>query len=96
MLDVVAGAVQLSKLVLRQVLAVYMFSDSTLDVGNNDHLPGEEVPRAGKPYYDVDLPGSGKPTRRLSNGYNVADFVGTLFLLVILEYQCIFCRVGFF
>jgi hypothetical protein len=56
-----------------------MFGDSMLDVGNNNHLPGEEVPGADKPYYGVDLPGSGKPTGRLSNGYNVADFVVTFF-----------------
>ncbi|RLM54776.1 hypothetical protein C2845_PM10G21680 [Panicum miliaceum] len=59
----------------RQVPAMYVFGDSTLDVGNNNYLPGEEVPRADKPYYGVDLPGSGKPTGRFSNGYNVADFV---------------------
>jgi hypothetical protein len=56
-----------------------MFGDSMLDVGNNNHLPGEEVPGADKPYYGVDLPGSDKPTGRLSNGYNVADFVVTFF-----------------
>jgi phospholipase/lecithinase/hemolysin len=52
-----------------------VFGDSTLDVGNNNYLPGEGVPRADKPYYGVDLPGSGKPTGRFSNGYNTADFV---------------------
>ena len=56
---------------------MYVFGDSTLDVGNNNYLPGKEVPRADKPYYGIDLPGSGKPTGRFSNGYNIADFVGT-------------------
>ena len=56
--------------------AVYVFGDSTLDVGNNNYLPGKDVPRADKPYYGIDLPGSGKPTGRFSNGYNTADFVG--------------------
>jgi hypothetical protein len=59
----------------RQVPAMYVFGDSTMDVGNNNYLPGEEVPRADKPYYGIDLPDSGKPTGRFSNGYNVADFV---------------------
>jgi hypothetical protein len=83
LVSVVAG-VRPSKLV-HQVPAVYVFGDSMLDVGNNNHLPGEEeVARADKPStrrftnnYGVDLPGSGKPTGRFSNGYNVADFVGT-------------------
>ncbi|KAL6873557.1 hypothetical protein ACP4OV_013639 [Aristida adscensionis] len=69
----VAG-VQPSKIV-RQVPAMFVFGDSTLDVGNNNYLPGKDVPRADKPYYGIDLPGSGKPTGRFSNGYNTADFV---------------------
>ncbi|CAN6206640.1 unnamed protein product [Urochloa humidicola] len=76
-LSLVLGAVagiRPSKLV-RQVPAVYVFGDSTLDVGNNNYLPGKDVPRANKPYYGIDLPGSGKPTGRFSNGYNTADFV---------------------
>jgi hypothetical protein len=80
LLGVVAGVRPSKQLALRsQVPAVYVFGDSSLDVGNNNHLPGDEVPRADKPYYGVDLPGSGKPTGRFSNGYNVADFVGTIF-----------------
>jgi hypothetical protein len=65
----------------RRVPAMYVFGDSTLDVGNNNHLEGEQVPRANKPYYGIDLPGSGKPTGRFSNGYNVADFVGKYTLI---------------
>ncbi|KAL6603434.1 hypothetical protein ACP70R_043795 [Stipagrostis hirtigluma subsp. patula] len=61
--------------IARQVPAMYVFGDSTLDVGNNNHLPGKDVPRANKAYYGIDLPGSGKPTGRFSNGYNTADFV---------------------
>ncbi|CAL4941447.1 unnamed protein product [Urochloa decumbens] len=56
------------------VPAMYVFGDSTLDVGNNDCLTGNDVPRADRPYYGVDFPGS-KPTGRFSNGYNSADFV---------------------
>ena len=74
----VAGSVPPSNNILRQVPAVYVFGDSTLDVGNNNYLPGKDVPRADKPYYGIDLPGSGKPTGRFSNGYNVADFVGNI------------------
>ncbi|CAN6162662.1 unnamed protein product [Urochloa humidicola] len=76
-LSLVLGAVagiRPSKLV-RQVPAMYVFGDSTLDVGNNNYLPGKDVPRADKPFYGIDLPGSGKPTGRFSNGYNTADFV---------------------
>jgi hypothetical protein len=58
------------------VPAMYVFGDSTLDVGNNNQLSGKDVPRADKPYYGIDLPGVGKPTGRFSNGYNTADFVG--------------------
>ena len=70
-LGAVAG-IRPSKLV-REVPAMYVFGDSTLDVGNNNYLTGEGVPRADKPYYGIDLPGSGKPTGRFSNGYNTAD-----------------------
>ncbi|XP_040381412.1 GDSL esterase/lipase At5g55050-like [Oryza brachyantha] len=69
----VAGGVEPSK-VRRQVPAVYVFGDSTLDVGNNNYLPGKDVPKANKPYYGIDFPAS-KPTGRFSNGYNVADYV---------------------
>ncbi|CAN6181584.1 unnamed protein product [Urochloa humidicola] len=71
-LGVVVAGVEPSK---KMVPAVYVFGDSTLDVGNNNYLPGKEVPRADKPYYGIDLPGSGKPTGRFSNGYNIADFI---------------------
>jgi hypothetical protein len=55
--------------------AMYMFGDSTLDVGNNNYLPGANVRRVNRPYYGVDFPG-GVPTGRFSNGYNTADFIG--------------------
>nr|CAB3471476.1 unnamed protein product [Digitaria exilis] len=55
------------------VPAVYVFGDSILDVGNNNHLPGEGVPRSDHPYYGVDFPGGA--TGRWSNGYNLADLV---------------------
>ena len=70
--------------VLQPPPAMYVFGDSTLDVGNNNYLPGTNVPRANRPYYGIDLPGSGKPTGRFSNGYNTADFVGTHVVLLII------------
>jgi hypothetical protein len=79
-LIVVASAdnvVQPSK-VVRQVPAMYVFGDSTLDVGNNNYLPGADVPRANMALYGVDYIGS-KPTGRFSNGYNVADCIGTTY-----------------
>jgi hypothetical protein len=40
----------------KMVPAMYVFGDSTLDVGNNKHLSGKDVPRADKPCYGIDLP----------------------------------------
>lgn len=58
----------------RQAPVMFVFGDSTLDVGNNNFLSGAAVPRANKPHYGVDFPG-GHPTGRFSNGDNTADFV---------------------
>jgi hypothetical protein len=58
------------------VPAVFVLGDSTLDVGNNNHLPGKDVPRANESFYGVDFPGGPVATGRFSNGYNVADFIG--------------------
>ncbi|CAN6206635.1 unnamed protein product [Urochloa humidicola] len=52
---------------------MYVFGDSTLDVGNNNFLKGTNVPKANMLYYGVDFPGF--PTGRLSNGRNTADFI---------------------
>ena len=65
--------------------AMYVFGDSTLDVGNNNYLPGTNVPRANRPYYGVDFPG-GVPTGRFSNGYNTADFIGRPIFIGVLYY----------
>ncbi|OEL38681.1 GDSL esterase/lipase [Dichanthelium oligosanthes] len=53
--------------------AMYVFGDSTLDVGNNNYLPGKNVARANRSHYGIDFPGI--PTGRFSNGYNTADYV---------------------
>lgn len=54
------------------VPAVYVFGDSTVDVGNNQYLPGNSALQLP---YGIDFPHS-RPSGRFSNGYNVADFVG--------------------
>jgi hypothetical protein len=59
-----------------KVPAIYVFGDSTADVGNNNYLPGSAVPRANFPHNGVDFPTS-RPTGRFSNGYNGIDFLGT-------------------
>jgi hypothetical protein len=55
------------------VPAVYVFGDLTVDVGNNQYLPGNaplQLP------YGIDFPQS-RATGRFSNGYNVADSICT-------------------
>jgi hypothetical protein len=58
-----------------KVPAIYVFGDSTADVGNNNYLPGSAVPRANFPHNGVDFP-TARPTGRFSNGYNGVDFLG--------------------
>lgn len=53
---------------------LFIFGDSTADVGTNTYLRGSKV-RADFPPYGIDFP-SARPTGRFSNGYNSADFVG--------------------
>ncbi|KAM3226019.1 hypothetical protein ACQJBY_058608 [Aegilops geniculata] len=57
-----------------KVPAMYVFGDSTADVGSNNYLPGSAVPRANFPHNGVDFPTS-RPTGRFSNGYNGIDFL---------------------
>ncbi|XP_020243025.1 GDSL esterase/lipase At5g55050-like isoform X2 [Asparagus officinalis] len=56
-----------------QVPAIYVFGDSTMDVGNNNYL-GTDAVKANFPHNGIDYPHS-KPTGRFSNAYNGADFV---------------------
>ncbi|CAL4934617.1 unnamed protein product [Urochloa decumbens] len=75
-LGAAAGSMIRPSKTLRQVpAAIFVFGDSTMDVGNNNYLQGKNVPRANQPYHGIDMPGSGKPSGRFSNGYNTADFV---------------------
>lgn len=54
---------------------VFIFGDSTVDVGTNNHLKNCTA-RANHPYYGIDYLQS-KPTGRFSNGQNAADTIGT-------------------
>jgi hypothetical protein len=61
----------------RLIPAIFVFGDSTVDVGNNNHLQGtRKEGKANFPQYGVDFPTS-KPTGRFSNGFNTADQLGT-------------------
>ncbi|XP_020178207.1 GDSL esterase/lipase At4g28780 [Aegilops tauschii subsp. strangulata] len=74
---VIVGAIGASSADARRPVmpAIFVLGDSTLDVGNNNHLPGKDVPRANEPFYGIDFPGGAQATGRFSNGYNIADFV---------------------
>ncbi|KAH8508136.1 hypothetical protein H0E87_010318 [Populus deltoides] len=56
------------------VPAIFVFGDSTVDVGTNNFIP-ECRGKANFRYYGIDYPGS-VPTGRFSNGYNSADSIG--------------------
>ncbi|KXG26897.1 hypothetical protein SORBI_3006G178200 [Sorghum bicolor] len=57
----------------RLVPAMFVFGDSLVDVGNNNHLPSvNNSCKANYPPYGVDYPGH-SPTGRFSNGHNLAD-----------------------
>ena len=58
------------------VPAMFVFGDSLVDVGNNNHLARCNAScRADYPRYGVDHP-CHSPTGRFSNGYNLADLLG--------------------
>lgn len=54
---------------------VFLFGDSTLDVGTNNFLPVSPEIRADFPYNGIDYPYS-IATGRFCNGYNTADQIG--------------------
>ncbi|OAY57626.1 GDSL esterase/lipase At5g45670 [Manihot esculenta] len=58
-------------------VTVFIFGDSTVDVGTNNLLNGTSA-LANFPYYGIDFPGS-IPTGRFSNGFNLADQLAGLF-----------------
>lgn len=53
--------------------ALFVFGDSLVDVGNNNHLPFSLL-KADFPHNGIDFPNH-KPTGRFSNGKNAADFL---------------------
>jgi hypothetical protein len=56
---------------------MYVFGDSLVDAGNNNFLP-PPAPRALPPNC-IDLPRTVlRRTGRFTNGYNLADIIGTL------------------
>ncbi|XP_062077230.1 GDSL esterase/lipase At5g55050-like [Humulus lupulus] len=55
------------------VPAIYVFGDSTADVGTNNYLRRCGA-KANFAHFGIDYPGS-KPTGRFSNGYNSVDFL---------------------
>ena len=57
------------------VPALYIFGDSSADVGTNHYLPDCRA-RADVLPNGIDFPQS-KPTGRFSNGYNTIDSLGT-------------------
>ena len=54
------------------VPAIYVFGDATVDVGNNNFLPGDQFKANFFPY-GIDYPG-GKATGRFTNGYIGIDY----------------------
>ncbi|PKA60117.1 GDSL esterase/lipase [Apostasia shenzhenica] len=58
---------------VRVIPAIYVFGDSTADVGNNNYLSGTAA-KANFPHNGVDFPAK-RPTGRFSNGYNGVDFL---------------------
>ncbi|XP_030929862.1 GDSL esterase/lipase At5g55050-like isoform X1 [Quercus lobata] len=57
----------------QMVPAVFVFGDSLVDVGNNNHLK-LSLAKADFPHNGVDFP-TKKPTGRFTNGKNAADFL---------------------
>lgn len=61
--------------------AIYIFGDSTMDVGTNNDLNGS-LATANRPYNGIDYPYS-VATGRFSNGLNTADLLGNLYTIHI-------------
>ncbi|CAL9201649.1 unnamed protein product [Musa hybrid cultivar] len=53
--------------------AVFVFGDSTVDVGNNNFLPSD-APKVNFPPWGIDFPGR-TPTGRFSNGFIYSDYI---------------------
>lgn len=57
---------------IRLAPALYVFGDSVVDSGNNNHLPTQA--KSNFLPYGVDF--NGKPTGRFTNGRTIADYFG--------------------
>ncbi|CAL4926031.1 unnamed protein product [Urochloa decumbens] len=68
------------------VPALFVFGDSQTDVGNNNNNLVTPF-RANFPHNDVDYPPGNLATGRFSNGYNLADFMGTKGLAITFGEQ---------
>lgn len=64
--------------------AFFVFGDSLVDNGNNNHLT--TTARADSPPYGIDYP-SRRPTGRFSNGLNLPDVIGGPFFLPLLYFS---------
>lgn len=64
---------------LASVPGLYVFGDSLVDAGNNNHLL-LSISKANYPHNGVDFPNK-KPTGRFCNGKNAADAIGEFFYL---------------
>lgn len=60
-----------------EAVPVFIFGDSTVDVGTNNYLLNTEA-RANIPPNGIDYPHS-QPTGRFSNGLNSADQIGIIY-----------------
>jgi len=56
--------------------AMFVFGDSLVDNGNNNHL--NSLARSNYLPYGIDFAGN-QPTGRFSNGKTIVDFIGTYF-----------------
>ncbi|KAL5752384.1 hypothetical protein ACOSP7_022572 [Xanthoceras sorbifolium] len=67
-----AAILEALKLFDAPLAPVFIFGDSTFDVGTNNFLLVRQDIKANFPYYGIDYPYA-DPTGRFSNGYNTAD-----------------------
>lgn len=74
-------------------VTVFIFGDSTVDVGTNNLLNGTSA-LANFPYYGIDFPGS-IPTGRFSNGFNLADQLGIFHYHLSYLFICMLCMYYF-
>ncbi|OMP04370.1 Lipase, GDSL [Corchorus olitorius] len=71
LLSLLALSLELAK--AQMAPAAFVFGDSLVDVGNNNHLP-VSVAKADFPHNGIDFP-TKKPTGRFCNGKNAADLI---------------------